>query len=140
MTMVTMVMAVVTVGIGIGAGTGGAAAPPSARVCAVWTDGKPYVGPLTLTTRQGFFGPNKTLNTAPSGCMIYQGLLPKKAYQGVVSYTRGSCFTARRADGSTYRYGSETRIVGRSVWKVTPRTGQVYLGRFTVNQVTMGCM
>ncbi|MEE4024418.1 hypothetical protein V1Y59_15135 [Gordonia sp. PKS22-38] len=133
-----VVAAMTTVGVWVGAGSADAAAPPSVRLCATWADGKPYVGPVTLVTRD-IFGPRKTLNTAPSGCMIYKGLLPHKAYQGLVSYTNGSCHTHRRADGSTFRYGSETQIVGRTPWKVTPRTGQVYLGEFTVHAVTVGC-
>lgn len=115
-------------------GTADAASRPSVRTCAVWDNGRPYVGPMALTTRQGFWGPTRTLNSAPSGCMVWKGVRPGKAYRVVVQFSSG----CSRPSNSTFA-GWQMTTTGSSVWKVAPRQGQVDLGKFVVQTFNAVC-
>lgn len=126
-------MAATTAGMAFG-GAAQAAPGSSVRACAVWENGRPYVGAMTLTTREGFWGQTRTLNSAPSGCMIWRGARPGKAYRVVVNYS----LTCNKLPNSGIS-GTQTTTTGSSVWKVAPRSGQVELGKFVVQTVTQSC-
>lgn len=122
------------------AGFADAAPPrPSAHVCAVWSNGSPYVGPLTLATNEPFWIPRPTLNTSPRGCMTFTNLKPRMAYQAVVSDDSGPCAQSTRPDGTIYKWGTQTQTVGEAVWKTTGTTGQIDFGRIVVSSVTTSC-
>ncbi|GAC67591.1 hypothetical protein [Gordonia soli] len=112
------------------------AAGPTVRVCAKWDGGRPYVGPVTVTTRQYWLGPQQTLNTAPNGCMIFKRVVPHRDYQAVVSQENGFC----RTDPTTgLKQGSTTKISGTSRWKRTASQGQTSLGTFFVHRSHSFC-
>ncbi|QKT08525.1 hypothetical protein HUN08_15955 [Gordonia sp. X0973] len=116
-----------------------AAGPPSVRVCAR-IGGDPYVGPMTVDNGNFWdFAAHRTLNSSPRGCMVFGRLLPHRNYRIVVDRIFSSCNSGTRADGTTYRWGSEGHEVGASRWTLTKRTGQTDLGTFRVRRVYNAC-
>ncbi|MFT4200197.1 hypothetical protein [Gordonia sp. (in: high G+C Gram-positive bacteria)] len=115
------------------------AAVTGARVCAR-IGGDPYVGPMTINNRNFWdFGAKRTLNSSPRGCMVFGGLQSRRAYRVVVDRIFSSCNSGTRADGTTYRWGSEGHEVGSSRWGVTRRGSVVDLGTFRVRRVYQAC-
>lgn len=119
-----------------GAGTAAAAGRPSVRACAVWDNGRPYVGPMTLERRTNNW--SRTLNSAPSGCMIWKNLSPGRAFRVQVLYG-GYCNRPHSGDSTIQYSGTSSTTSGATTWKVTGRTGQLALGTFVVRTITTAC-
>ncbi|MFW0786595.1 hypothetical protein AAFP35_19035 [Gordonia sp. CPCC 206044] len=138
------VLVIVGVMSGVAGGVGAAdAAPrPSVRVCAVYDGGRPYVGPMKLYSRKRLV---KMLNTSPRGCMVFEGLYGGFAYRASVESQYNTCTTEKVFPNDpnstmTRTTGQIVTRVGKSAWKVTPRSnGRLNLGRIVVNTVVSSC-
>lgn len=117
-------------------GAADAAGRPSVRACAVLENGRPYVGPMTLERRTNNW--TRTLNSAPSGCMIWQNLSPGRAFRVEVNYG-GFCNRPYNGNSTIQTPGTAMTTTGATPWKVTGPSGQLELGTFVVRTIATTC-